>query len=170
MRTATALAELKKLVRVAKENLYRRIELAAAVLSDLDWIAKVHGGSDIKAQDALQAEFFPDLGGYLSLGKLVEMFRTVAKSKWEEVRFDIAAVEVIYDDSRGTTEERGKRTSWKAIAAERLARIEQLEKQAAELTEACAKLRDENKTLVAQVARLEGRIEEMRRGRREREE
>jgi len=169
-KTGKCLTELKSLVKAAKDNLYRRIELAAAVLSDLDWIAQVHGGSDLKAQDALQAEFFPDLNGYLSLGKLVAMYRHVEKSRWEEVRYDISAVEVLYDDSRSqtTTEEKGQRTAWKAIAKDRLDEIERLKAQVGELTAAMQKLREENKSLVAQVARLEGRMEEMRsRGRRE---
>ena len=167
--TKSCLSELKRLVKDAKTNLYRRIELAATVLVDLDWIAKEHGGSELKAHDALQAEFFPDLGGYLSLGKLVQMFRKVAKSQWEECRYDIAAVEVVYDDQRQqtTTEEKGTRTAWKALAAERAEEVDRLKAQVSQLMEANAKLREENTELRAKVARLEGAMDELRSQRRE---
>lgn len=167
--TKSCLSELKKLVKDAKANLYRRIELAAAVLSDLDWIAREHGGSELKAHDALQSEFFPDLGGYLSLGKLIQMFRTVAKAEWESCRYDIAAVEVVYDEQRRTvtTEEKGTRTSWKTLAAERAEEVDRLKAQVAQLMEANGKLREENTELRTGVARLEGAIEELRPRRRE---
>lgn len=168
--TKSCLSELKRLVKDAKANLYRRIELAATVLADLDWIAREHGGSELKAHDALQAEFFPDLGGYLSLGKLVQMFRTVAKSQWEECRYDIAAVEVVYDDQRRqqtTVEEKGTRTSWKALAAERAEEVDRLKAQVSQLMEANGKLRADNSELQSQVARLEGAMDELRSQRRE---
>lgn len=167
--TKTCLSELKRLVKDAKANLYRRIELASSVLNDLDWIAKEHGGSELKAHDALQSEFFPDLGGYLSLGKLVQMYRNVNKSQWAECRYDVAAVEVVYDEQRQktTSEEKGTRTSWKALAAERADEIDRLKAQVAQLMEANGTLREENTELRASVARLEGAMEELRSQRRE---
>lgn len=167
--TKSCLTELKRLVKDAKTNLYRRIELASNVLADLDWIAREHGGSELKAHDALQSEFFPDLGGYLSLGKLVQMFRNVAKSQWEECRYNIAAVEVVYDDQRRqtTTEEKGSRTSWKALAAERAEEIDRLKAQVTQLVESNGKLREENTDFRAKVARLEGAMDELRSQRRE---
>jgi hypothetical protein len=162
--TKTCLTELKRLVKDAKANLYRRIELAATVLADLDWIAREHGGSELKAHDALQSEFFPDLGGYLSLGKLLQMYRKVGKPQWEECRYDIAAVEVVYDEQHQTTtaEERGSRTAWKKIAEERAERIEQLEAYVAKLTSENDRLSAENTDLRNRVARLEGAIDERR--------
>lgn len=162
--TKTCLAELKRLVKDAKANLYRRIELAANVLADLDWIAREHGGSELKAHDALQSEFFPDLGGYLSLGKLVQMFRNVAKPQWEECRYDVAAVEVVYDEQRRETitEEKGSRTSWKTLAGERAEKIEKLEAEVAKLLDDNGRLREDNVNLRERVARLEGAIDERR--------
>lgn len=153
--TKQALSELKKLAASAVDNLYRRIELAVQVLGDLDWIATEHGGSDLMAQDALQSEFFRDLGGFISLGKLCAMYRAVPAGEWKACRYDVAAVEAVYDGLAETEKkEVGKRTAWKAIAEER---AEQLDEQTAELLRLRSeveKLRDEN-------ARLHGRIEQL---------
>ena len=159
-----ALAELKSLTKAAKNNLYRRVELAAQILADLDWIAREHAGSEIKAHDALQSEFFPDLGGYLSLGKLIQMYHRIGRDRWEEVRYDVAAVEVMYDDQRTetATDEKGRRTSWKTIAMERAEDIEQLNvrvlqlaRENAELRRQNAELRQENTELQAKVTRIQ---------------
>lgn len=160
-RTTQLLAELRSLAGQAVANLYRRIGLAAEVMGDLDWIATVHGGSDLKAADALQDEYFRDLGGYVSLGKLIAMWRHVSESEWKECRYDVAAVEVIYDSTTRETHEKGERTSWKKVAEERGQKIDDLERQVTQLLESNGKLREENTELRAKVARLEGRIEEM---------
>lgn len=84
-RTTQLLAELRTLSAESTKNLYRRIELAATVMEDLDWIASTHGGSDLKAADALRDEYFRDLGGYVSLGKLIAMYKGFSPSEWEDV-------------------------------------------------------------------------------------
>lgn len=162
--TKSCLAELKRLVKVAKANLYRRVELVATVLADMDWIAREHGGSELQAHDSLQSEFFPDLGGYLSLGKLVQMFRSVEKAQWASYGYDVAAVEVIYDEQRRTTtkEEKGARTSWKTLAVERAERIVQLEATIVRLTATNDQLHAENAELRIRIATLEGAISERR--------
>jgi hypothetical protein len=160
-RTSQLLAELAVLARAAEKNLYQRIGLAAEVLHDLDWIASVHGGSDLQAADALQDEYFRDLGGYVSLGKLILMYSKITAAEWETVKFDVAAVEVLYDDLSREAHEKGERTSWKKVAEERGVKLDDLQKQVSLLLEANGKLREENIELRAKVSRLEGRIEEM---------
>lgn len=162
-RTPQLLAELKTLAGQAESNLYRRIGLAREVMADLDWIATVHGGSDLKAADALQTEYFRDLGGYVSLGKLMLMHEKVDQAEWVDVKYDVAAVEVLYDDRTRETRETGTRTSWKALAEERGAKVEELQHQVSKLLEANATLREENTELRAKVARMEGRMEEISR-------
>jgi len=155
MTTKQALTELKKLAREAADNLYRRIELAATVLKDLDWIAQIHDGSDLKAQDALESEFFRDLGGYVTLGKLIAMYRSVPKARWAELRYNVQAVEIVYDE-QGTPEKReiGQRTAWKQIAEERGEQLEAANRQLASLQTQLADLTSEN-------GRLHGRIEQL---------
>lgn len=159
-RTTQLLAELRTLASQATDNLYRRIGLAAEVMGDLDWIASVHGGSDLKAADALQDEYFRDLGGYVSLGKLLAMYRKITQPQWAEVKYDVAAVEVLYDEQTTETHERGERTSWKKVAEERAGKIEDLERQVKQLIEANGTLHEEVTELRAKCARLEGRLEE----------
>jgi hypothetical protein len=172
MTTKQALRELKTLAAAAADNLYRRIELAATVMSDLDWIAEIHGGSDLKAQDALESEFFRDLGGYVTLGKLIAMYRHVPHDEWKGVKYDVAGVEAIYDGRVDTEDagEKGKRTSWKQLAEERQDKIDRLEsahKQVSDLatrqTSELDQLRARVKELETENARLLGRIEELER-------
>jgi hypothetical protein len=169
-RTAQVLAELKRLVVDAKANLYRRIELAATVLTDLDWIAQVHGGCDLKAQEVLTAEYFPDLGEYISLGKLVGMWKDIPKEEWESLRFNIAAVEEVYDDKHRQTREQGERTSWKKVAEERGERLETMERSLCQLQELSdsrqtelQRLREEVVQLRDENAKMRGRVEELQR-------
>jgi len=161
--TTQALAQLRTLAAEASANLYSRIGLAAEVLADLDWIATIFSGSDHKAVDAIQHEYFRDLGGYISLGKLLQMYARIDADGWKECKYDVAAVEVMYDELSSARPDSppAKRTCWKAIAEERGAKIEQLERQIAELVAANESLRDENMSLRAASSRLEGRIEEM---------
>jgi len=158
MTTKQSLAELKKLSREAADNLYRRLELAANVLADLDWIAEVYDGSDLKAQDALQSEFFADLGGFVTLGKLLAMYRGVPKSEWKECRYNVAAVEVAYDEqaTEANSREKGKRTSWKKIAEERLEQLEVAEARIQELESIVSEQ-------AAKIARQGGQIEQLER-------
>lgn len=167
-RTSQLLAELKKLTDSAVDNLYRRIEIAATVMEDLDWIAQVHGGSDLKAADALKKDFFPDLDGFITLPKLIEMYKKIEREEWEACHYNVRAVEVIYEDRHWAKKEKGQRTAWKKLAEERGMRIAELEKRITELEEQIkqllesnSQLRKENTELRAQVAHKEGRIEEM---------
>jgi len=168
--TRQALLELKKLAKSAADNLYRRIELSAQVMGDLDWIAAEHGGSDLKAQDALQDQFFKDLGGFVSLGKLIAMFRNVPQETWAELKYDVAAVEVVYDGQAVEKTEKGTKTAWKPIAEERGDKIECLQRQVSNVTELADKQRSEVELLRAKVEeltrendRLLGRVEELQR-------
>lgn len=156
MTTKQALAELKSLSKAAADNLYRRLELSAKVMADLDWIAQVHGGSDLKAQDALQSEFFADLGGYVTLGTLLAMFRNVPKSEWATCRYNVAAVEVIYRDQANGVTKQGTRTAWKKIAEDRLEQLEAAEARIQELESIVSEQ-------AAKIARQGGQIEQLER-------
>ena len=156
MTTKQALAELKKLAASAADNLYRRIELAATVMQDLDWIASVHDGSDLKAQDALQSEFFRDIGGYVTLGKLIAMYRHVPAADWKECRYDVAAVEVLYDQQAAPDQkETRNRKAWKAAAEELEQKLDVAERRVASLQTKVDELTLDNERLRGQVEQLE---------------
>jgi len=162
-RTTQLLAQLKTLAESAMDNLYQRIGLASQVMSDLDWIASIFDGNDIKAYDTLTDEYFRDLGGYITLSKLIAMHNDVDESEWKALRYDIAAVEVVYDRKTKPTKEKGEsvRTSWKKEYEKMVEKASELETQVSQLLDANSTLREENLELRASVARLEGRIEEM---------
>lgn len=146
-RTTQRLAQLKNLADQAAENLYERIKLASEVLEDLDWIAECFGGSDLKAMDTLQADYFRDLGGFITMGELIRMYKTLPKHVWEECRYNVAAVQVEYKNRtqpESTNEKKGGgRPKWKEIAEEAQQRIETLERQVEQLLEANQSLRAE---------------------------
>jgi hypothetical protein len=127
--TKEALLELKALASQATDNLYRRIGLAVQVLADLDWIATEHAGNDLKAQDALQSEFFRDLGGFLSLGELCAMYRALPQERWAALRYNVAAVHVVYR-KLAQPESSRPRPSYKAVAEEVKERVRLYEQQA----------------------------------------
>jgi hypothetical protein len=160
MTTKQALAELKKLAKEAGRSLYRRLELAAVVLQDLDWIAQVHGGSDLKAQDALEDEFFRDVGGYVTLGKLLAMYRHVPKAKWVELRYKVQAIELEYDEQAAPDKrETGVRTAWKQIAEERGDKLEAAERKILILQAKVDGLTSENERLKGRIEQLEKMLE-----------
>jgi hypothetical protein len=165
-RTTQILAELKQLARDAEANLYRRIGLAAEALSDVDWLAASFGGCVDDACKALQDDYFRDLGGYVSLGKLLQMRRDVPEADWRSVGYDVAAVQVMHDDREipgGEDRKKPEKTAWKKMAADRLEEIEslkaQLKQQSARISELEAAVEAER----VRSAKLEGQIEELRR-------
>jgi len=165
-RTAQLLAQLKTLAASAKDNLYKRIGIASQVIDDVERVATEHGGDVDKAYDSLQENFFCELGGGIfDLSEVIEAYRNTSEDLWKQNRYNIALVVKTYRKQLQSTmpEEKGERTSWKKVAAERLQRVEQLEKQVAQLLETNGKLREENTELRAKVSRMEGRIEEMER-------
>lgn len=171
MKTATkqALSQLKKLVKEATNNVYARIRHADTVMQDTQWIEEVHDGSDLKAQDALQSEFFPDLNGYITLGKLRAMYHNVSEEEWKKNRFDIAAVEIVYESqAESGPKDPRERTSWKKEAeklADEVERYKLAHKQSSELArklqEEVEQLRAEVERLVLENSKLLGRLEQM---------
>jgi len=171
-RTTQLLAELKTLASSAADNLYRRIGLAAEVMLDLDWIARTHDGSDLKAHDALQDGYFRDLGGFISLGKLIQMFSKIPVEQWKEVKFDVAAVEIMYNEATSTEPkdggEKGVRTAWKPLAEERGKQVDRLTEQVKQTGDLATRQTAEIDQLKARICeltreneRLQGRVEEL---------
>lgn len=124
--TKQALSKLKQLNAKVCESLYAMIGHAKTCLADTDWIAAEHEGDTFKAQDWLQSEFFPVVGGFVSLGKLIALFDRHPESTWREYRYNLQAM--IDVDAIEEIEEEGgqhrERISWKA-------RCEELEKELA---------------------------------------
>lgn len=171
-RTTQLLAELRTLAKEARENLYRRVGLAAQVMADLDWIAAVHGGSDIKAAEALRDEYFHDIGGYITLGKLIQIHAKMPREEWDALRCNIAAIEVEYDRQYGPQPTKRESTHWKPIAEEQEQRADKAEAELSGSRELLDRqrteldgLRDRVRQLELENERLKGRIEQLERSR-----
>ena len=166
-RTGQILAQLKQLADEAKENLYTRIGLAIEVLQDLDWIALVHEGSIDVARQALEDEYFRDLGGYVTLGKLMQMYQTIPREEWDACRHNIAAIEVIFD-GKETKPEPLNRQNWKKAYDDLLEAYEELQQELANWKQVAEErgvkiqeLQEQITNLQTSSARLEGRVEEL---------
>ena len=65
----------------------------------------------------MQRQFFAGIGEFISLSKLIAMYRHVPKEKWEELRYTIVAVEAAYDDLGSQEREQEKEQKrWQRIA------------------------------------------------------
>ena len=171
MTTTQKLAELKRLIKAAEANIYRRIELATEVLHDVEWIAATHDGNEDLAIEALESDYFPDLAGFIPLGRLRQLYKAYAKKVWAEYRFNLRAMETLYHRDHETVESENRpRKSYKAevddlqgklkdeerrrIVADDIAKIKERE---------CGELTSEVDTLKEKLAHAEGRIEELQR-------
>lgn len=90
MNSSTRLKRLRELVGQAKENNYERVSHAAALLNDSDFVTDRYGGDEGRARDEIQSAYFPDIGGLLSIGRLLEIFAYFPKrSEWEARNDDL---------------------------------------------------------------------------------
>ncbi len=166
--TKKALIRMKELRDAATHGIYERVKLASGVLADLDWIAETHAGDQEKAADAVNGEYFPDLGGYLHIAKLVAIYKMFpAESQWKEYHYNLSAMEGLYDDQREReTKDTPERPRYKKVAEELEQKLEHVEFQARrnsellearerELREAQARIRQ----LEQEVALLRGKLE-----------
>jgi hypothetical protein len=169
--TSRILARLKVLMSEAGAKLYERIGLASQVMKDTDWIAKNFDGSDLKALDAL-GEYFTDvIGGTIHVGKLIAMYDRIPESAWEERKYNLPAVEDLFDAEETDQEPKArKRTSWKELAGnlqDQLDAISAKSRVQGMETDSLKKendnLRGENEQLREEVATLKGRIVELER-------
>ncbi len=128
MTTKQKLVELKKLAGVAGPNIYQRARIANEVLADKDWIAEQHEGDEFRAIAHLESEFFADLRGYITLGRLRELITAYSEERtWKELRYDLSALEAKHSEEHGEQPAlRGQRTSWKAKAEQLSEQVDQL--------------------------------------------
>ena len=172
-RTKEMLGTLKRLSADARTNIFKRIELVAAILKDHDWLAEVYDGDELKAKDALQEEHFHELNGVFTLGVLVQIHATFpTEAEWGEVRYNLAAMRAKWNEQRTVdTEERAPVTRIKKAdydeAVKKCEAVEQRLGQSDELlksrNEDIGGLRGRITELERENATLRGRITELER-------
>jgi hypothetical protein len=98
------LRQLRRLAAEAYDNIYERLTITTQLLADSAWLAQQHNGQRVAAIQELQTTYFRDVGGYISLSKLLLLFNAFSRQQWESYRFDIRAMELIYDQPLLLTE------------------------------------------------------------------
>jgi hypothetical protein len=103
----------------ASSNIYRRAKLATELLADMDWIAEQHDGDEFKARDVIESTLFPDLRSFTTLGRLKQLYTAYPDdAQWRLLRYDLAAMEAMYNDEHKPAKVPQQRTNWKQKAAE----------------------------------------------------
>ena len=101
MHTATkkAFLRLKELRDQAGPKIYERVSEAAKVMADHDWIIEVHCGDDDVAREAVQHEYFPDLGQLISLQTLLNIIKEFpTENEWKDNRYDLGLLKAMYEE------------------------------------------------------------------------
>lgn len=145
-------AELKRLATEGASNLYRRLELAVSLLDDPDWLAQ-HSGSLDESESYLADMYFREFRGLIIFGKLVTLYRKFSKEVWSEYRFDIAAIESLYDESEAKDRGRAGRHA-KSYKAE----VERLQKECESAALKFAELHRSWIQAVEEIGCLRGRV------------
>ena len=156
-RTTKLLAELKILADGARENIWKRISLAKEVLADHDWIATCHDGSDLKARDAIQDDFFYELNGTFTLGALLAIHEAYPReADWKAVKYNLQAMRALWEEGRKKEKNPVDRKSpvprkdfdeLTQRLEQQVSRTESLAEENSRLREEIARLREENAVL-----------------------
>lgn len=155
------LQELDRLQKQAKSTLYRRLEIANELLEDDDFVRK-QGGSISLAEKMLADRYFMDWRGVVDFDLMIQLFRHFGKDQWEEYRYDVGAMLILYRQKLEVTTPTGiDRPKYKEMCEaledkiakqESAYRVSQEKIQKAKteldiLRERCRELEDENNRL-----------------------
>lgn len=155
MTTKEKLVELKSLMATAGRNVFQRCKLATEILADQDWIAEACDGSELKAIELIEDQYFSDLRGFITVGRLRQLYQAYSEEReWAEFRYDLGAMEAKYREDHPADINRGERKSWKQVAE---ALQEEVERLKMELRNREEKNRDQERA----IARLEIKIEQL---------
>lgn len=94
-------AELINLRNAAGQNIYQRLTLADAILSDRDWVTAPDGGGgdESRAIDRLEEHCFADVCGALSLPEMLEILHHVPDVRtWEKNRYNLRKMHAEYKE------------------------------------------------------------------------
>ena len=95
--TKKLLRELGTLSERADLNTYRRVQIAATVVEDMEWVAEEHGGDQAKAKAWLQTQYFEQLCGWLPLGTMIEIYREFPdEEQWRQHRHNLKAMHLLW--------------------------------------------------------------------------
>ena len=145
--TEKRLAELKSLAKSAGTTLFRRAQLAAAQVIDLDWVASEFEGNMRDARDWLEDRFFADLKSLMRLEQIIAIYQAFPfEDHWKRLRYDLRALEVKRREMVNGEKKKREPQPRKPSRAE-------LERIIAELREQNARLTGEVETLKSVLSR-----------------
>lgn len=148
-------AELKRLAKAVRENIFEMLRIACELIDDHAYVDEF--GGEPKLLDHLEAEEFAHFGGVPKLAAMIRAFRAnPKKATWAEYRFNVQAMIDLATPEKQTQQ---SRTDWKAKALELELTVEA---QAAQLA-SIGSLNAQIEELKAENNRLRGRIEQMER-------
>ena len=169
-RTSQLEAELRRLSSDATTNLYRRLEISAALLADADWLA-MHQGSLDEGEKYLANSYFVEYRGLLDFAELHAMFLKFPKPLWEEHRYDIGAMQILYAEAIESPSDgpQPTRKKYKQLVGELETTVKELHaslaaerrmgeayrKEAVDLQQRVRELERENAELLGRVRELE---------------
>jgi hypothetical protein len=163
-RTTALLAELKQLAAEASKNPYRRVVLADTILQDAAWIARHFDGNDNKALDALEDDYFRDIGKIYKLGVLRAVLRRFpTEAEWAEVHYDITALVILWESERPKEKGEPQSRVSRADLEEAEEKLRDAERENRSYREREIELRQRIKELEEENQRLRGRIDELER-------
>ena len=160
-------AELKQLGTKSQGTLYRRLQIADTLLKSEEFMEQFGGKLD-EAEDQIAADGFPVLAGTYSVGELMVLFREFPKARWEEYRYNLKAMQALYDEQRASEGETRERKSWKETAQQSAEELESVGRQLKNVQQLLEHEQTEKTELSLRVRELEhenavlrGRIEEL---------
>ena len=150
-RTTQMLAELETLAKSARENIWKRIGLAKQVLADHDWIATAHNGSELKARDAIQDQYFYELNGTYTLGVLLSIYGAFPNQKdWIAAKYNLQTMRARWEEAK--VKDDNDKPNRKGPIPRR--EFEELQQRMEAQTARCEALAEENARLRAEIAQL----------------
>lgn len=130
MNTEQKHAELKKLGKKSRTNLYDMLKLATEIVDDPEYCDQYGGQSALI--DHLEATDFAHFGGKPSLANMIRAYRKHPdKGTWDEYQHNIHAMIDLSRPEKST--EAKEKISWKALAKELQVKVEILETELGDL-------------------------------------
>ncbi len=148
--TKKAFLRLKELRDQVQRSVYERISLAQQIMTDHDWIIEIHCGDDVRAREAVQNEYFPDLCKLISLETLLNILKEFpTEEEWKENHYDLGLMKALYEERHKV--EKPKQTRESVTLQEYRDALDRIQRLEGTIKSQRAKIRE-----------LEGEIERLR--------
>jgi len=136
---------LKQLSKDGNSNVFRRVQLAAEILADREFVSS-EWGDEFRAWSAMEDECFSMLKGLMPFARLLQIHqRFPTERHWLEYNYNLAVMDDLC--CQAEAEERAKAGEVQPVATRRRATLEQVEK-----------LEAENQALAVQVQELRQKV------------